>query len=229
MKPWTLTKLPDPENLRRQMILLAVMDVICCEEEWLRVHRYDPDFQPGVQLGIVENGAGDHLYVLFTADGCVIKGFDHESPLSPHAQDEYEVWPGMYEGLPDNLQSALRSSGDTLEAENVTFCVWQENGSPEWMYEEWRELDRQDKRQAESGGADFLLSYLYETPEDYIEWAMDYFSGLQQLPLGAIRDLFGGGPVTDDLIAAINPQRDRPQASKELKKLLELLNQNTQI
>ncbi len=224
MKPWTLTKLPDPETLRRQMILLAVLDIICCEEEWLRVHRYDPDFQPGVQLGIIENGAGDHLYVLFTADGCVMKGFDHESPLSPHAQDEYEVWPGMYEGLPGDLQAALHSSGDTLEAEDVTFCLWQENGNPVWMCGEWGELDRLDNKEAESGGADFLLGYLHETPDDYIEWASDYFSGLQPLPLEPLRALFGGGPVPDGLIAAINPERDEPQALKELKRLHELLN-----
>ncbi|KWX77450.1 hypothetical protein [Paenibacillus jilunlii] len=226
MKPWTLMKLPEPETLRRQMILLAVLDIICCGEEWLRVHRYDPDFRPGVQLGIVENGAGDHLYVLFTADGCVLKGFDHESPLSPHARDEYEVWPGMYEGLPDNLQSVLHSSGDTLEAEEVTFCLWQENGKPVWMCGEWGELDN---KEAESGGTDFLLGYLNETPEDYIEWANDYFSGLQPLPLEPVRHLFNGGPVTEGLIAAINPVRDELQAFNELGKLLELLNQNTQI
>ncbi|WP_156123804.1 hypothetical protein [Paenibacillus sp. FSL R7-0273] len=44
----------------------------------------------------IDNGAGDHLIILFSGEGCIIKGFDHESGLSPYAQDEYKVWQGIY-------------------------------------------------------------------------------------------------------------------------------------
>ncbi|MEI2395654.1 hypothetical protein [Paenibacillus phytohabitans] len=32
----------------------------------------------------IDNGAGDHLIILFSPDGSIIKGFDHESELSPY-------------------------------------------------------------------------------------------------------------------------------------------------
>lgn len=99
MKKWEAPML-EPENLQRRMFVLATLDLILCSEEWLRVHRYEPHWLAGVSLGIIDNGAGDDLYVIFAPEGILIKGFDHESSLSPHAGEEYGVWPGMYDDVP---------------------------------------------------------------------------------------------------------------------------------
>ncbi|WP_123042562.1 hypothetical protein [Cohnella candidum] len=41
-----------------------------------------------------------------------MKGFDHESPLSPYAQDEHRVWPGIYDNVPSELLSLLEHEGE---------------------------------------------------------------------------------------------------------------------
>ncbi|BFH59492.1 hypothetical protein [Paenibacillus azoreducens] len=58
----------------------------------------------------IDNGAGDHLIMLFSVEGSIIKGFDHESQLSPYAQDEHKVWPGIYDNVPSELLSHLEHS-----------------------------------------------------------------------------------------------------------------------
>lgn len=102
MKKW-MKPLPDPEAFKQQLLVLAALDVILCPEEWLRVHRYEPNWTANCSLGIIDNGAGDDLYIVFAPEGAIIKGFDHESPLSPHAGEEYGIWPGVYEETPPEL------------------------------------------------------------------------------------------------------------------------------
>ena len=36
------------------------------------------------------------MFIFFTDDGCLIKGFDHESEVSIHVRDEFKVWEGIY-------------------------------------------------------------------------------------------------------------------------------------
>lgn len=58
------------------------MDI--CQDEWLRYHSFVQNWDEGVCMAKIDNGAGDHLIILFSADGSIIKGFDHESELSPY-------------------------------------------------------------------------------------------------------------------------------------------------
>lgn len=81
MRDWLGTAMVDAPVLHERMRVLAALDIILSEEAWLRVHRYHFNiFQPDMAWGSVDNGAGDHLHVLFAKTGTLIKGFDHESP-----------------------------------------------------------------------------------------------------------------------------------------------------
>ena len=74
-----------------------------------------------------DNGGGDHVFVFFTENGqAIIKGFDHESGVSPHARDEYGIWPGVYDGVPPALLHLIED--DSVEYEEVTFCCWSIDG-----------------------------------------------------------------------------------------------------
>ncbi|MGF9698600.1 hypothetical protein [Paenibacillus sp. MABNR03] len=216
MLNWNFTSITNSDTLHQHMRVLAALDIIMSEEEWLRVHRYEAELQPGVAWGSIDNGAGDHLHVLFTSYGTLIKGFDHESPLSPHAREDGEVYPGMYDEVPEALLTILRDHGEALELEDVTFCVWQEGNDPQWKAGSWiQQALKEEGEDDATGGADFLLGYIEETPEAFADWAEGYYD-TQELSLSALTEVYEGKPVTASLIRELCPARDIEAALDEL-------------
>lgn len=204
-----LKSLAAPEVLRKRLLVAAALDLILCPEEWLRYHHYIPQWAPGVTLAKIDNGAGDHLFALFTEDGTIIKGFDHESALSPHAGDEYEVWPGIYEEVPASLLSLLEA--EELEKEEVTFCIWRENQDTVWRTGEV------DIPPGEDDGSGFLLGTIFETAEDYADWAEAYFD--MPIPIDIVTRFYEDSPITEEMVRLLNPERDTEEALSELKEL----------
>ncbi|MCM3785713.1 hypothetical protein M3231_22345 [Neobacillus mesonae] len=212
-----ISALPGLEGLKKRMMILAALDTILSDEDWLRVHRYKRNWEPNAELGTIDNGAGDHLYVLFTLDGALMKGFDHESPMSPHARDDGEVWPGMYAGVPEPLIGVLQTSQDELEPEDVTFCLWQDKGESFWSFGNLLDTDELDEEEKD-GGADFLLGYLEDTPEAYTEWATDYYTD-QVISLDAVRRIFEAESIDERCIFDLNPQRNVQEVFDELESI----------
>lgn len=205
-----LAVLPGPEQLKRQAQVLAALDLILCEEDWLRVHQYVPHWNEQAQLGIVDNGAGDDLYLIFAPEGTLIKGFDHESPFSPHARDEYEVWPGIYDAVPSNLLRYIEDE-EALEKDDVTFCLWHALGDSQWQTgnierpEEWDD------------GFAFITGYLNNSAESYVKWAEGYFE--TKLDLDTVKQIYAGSPFTAAMINKLNPERNADEALLELEQL----------
>ncbi|WP_305024992.1 hypothetical protein [Paenibacillus lacisoli] len=215
MTAWQGLNLPNPADLKVRMRKLAALDILLCDEDWLRVHRYDAAWQPGLELACIDNGAGDQMFVLFSEIGTIIQGFDHESSLSPHVQKDGCIWPGMYDGMPDSLFRLLQQHSDELGGEDVTFCLWRRVEDHAWLCGTLRDLDEQEALQA--GGADFLFGYLGETSRDYIDWAQDYYGLEHDLPLVSVSRIFGGEAVDEQLIADLHPERDADAAMRELQ------------
>ncbi|CAM4404018.1 hypothetical protein [Paenibacillus xylanexedens] len=217
MQDWNEITMMNADALRKQMRMLAALDIIFSEEKWLRVHHYEAELQPGVAWGSINNGAGDHLHVLFTNSGTLIKGFDHESPLSPHAREDGEIYPGMYDEVPEVLMAVLRDQEETLDLEDVTFCLWQEGNDLPWKVGNWIQLAMAEEDKADArGGAEFLLGYLEKNPVDYVDWAKGYYD-LPDLPLEAVAEVYEGKPVTVSLIKQLCPERDVAATLGELQ------------
>ncbi|MEK4364585.1 hypothetical protein MKX68_19335 [Paenibacillus sp. FSL M8-0212] len=217
MQEWNEITMMNADALRKRMRILAALDIIFSEEEWLRVHHYEAELQPGVALGSINNGAGDHLHVLFTNSGTLIKGFDHESSLSPHAREDGEIYPGMYDEVPEALMAVLRSHEETLDMEDVTFCLWQEGNDLQWKVGNWIQLAMNEEDKADArGGVEFLLGYLEKNPVDYVDWAKGYYD-LLDLSLKAVAEVYEEKPVTASLIKQLCPERDVAAALDELQ------------
>lgn len=45
----------------------------------------------------MSNGSGDEFDIVFSPAGAYIRGFDHESPMSPYVDDE--PWPGVVDQI----------------------------------------------------------------------------------------------------------------------------------
>ncbi|TDL70511.1 hypothetical protein E2R58_15665 [Paenibacillus amylolyticus] len=217
MQDWNEITMMNADALRKRMRILAALDIIFSEEEWLRVHHYEDKLQPGVAWGSINNGAGDHLHVLFTNLGTLIKGFDHESPLSPHAREDGEIYPGMYDEVPEALMTVLRDHEETLDMEDVTICLWQEGNDLSWKVGNWIQLAMTEEDEVDArGGAEFLLGYIEKNSEDYVDWAKGYYD-LPDLPLEAVAEIYEEKPVTASLIKQLCPERDVAAALDELQ------------
>ncbi|MFB9240484.1 hypothetical protein IV454_24940 [Massilia antarctica] len=156
-----------PAQLQRAMQCAARCDATVTSKEWLRTFGYDEDWSDGIAMAKYDNGAGDHVIAFFTSDGkALIKGFDHESEVSPHARDEYAIWPGLYEGIPADLLSVVQD--EAVEYEDVTFCFWSADGTS-WTTGNARIPEGMDD------GSTWLLGMVQMDAEEFIEWAKCYY------------------------------------------------------
>ena len=78
----------------------------------------------------VDNRAGDHLFILFTDEGVLLKGFDHESILSRHNREDFQPWPGIYKRVPPQLLILLNDP--SFRKKDVTLCMWRLKQDDEW-------------------------------------------------------------------------------------------------
>jgi len=204
-----LELLPEPESLKKLMIVQAALNTILCETEWLRYHRFVQELDEGVCVAKIDNGAGDHLILLFSVEGSIIKGFDHESPLSPYAQDEHRVWPGIYDNVPSELFSHLEHEG--IAKEDVTFCIWRKNSDSSWQKGKVKM-----PRGADDGSA-FLIGAIYRTPEEFVQFAKDYYE--LALPAEVVEQVYEGVPITIEMIQMLNPDCAAEEVYRELESM----------
>lgn len=207
-----LKNIPCIDILKKSLIAMSALDIILNEEEWLRTYNYNPNWDNKASLGEIDNGGGDNMNILFSEDGCIIKGFDHESELSPHAQEEFKVWKGIYEDVPKNLLELLED--EASEKEDVTFCIWRESEAYEW---------KKGKVEIPKGyddGSSYMLGRIYNDAEEYLEWAKDYYDDLEDnIPVELIEDIFNFKPMTKEIIKGINKDRECEESFDQLKEI----------
>ncbi|WP_201007526.1 hypothetical protein [Paenibacillus glycanilyticus] len=204
-----LERLPNPTILKKLMKIQASLNIILCQEKWLRYHSFVQDWDEGVCMAKIDNGAGDHLIILFSPVGSIIKGFDHESELSPYAQDEHKVLQGIYDEVPKELLSLLED--DAIEKDNVTFCIWRKNSDTNWH------KGNVEIPKGGSDGSDFLVGCIFHTPEDFIEFAIDYFELSPSIDV--VAKIYDDFPITEEMINILNPDCDVMAVLQELELL----------
>ena len=197
------------EELRKTLLILARLNVILCDDDWLRYHKYNCGWSEKEELAEIDDGSGNNMFILFSENGCVVKGFDHESPISPHAQDVYKVWDGMYEGLPNHFDELI--SDESIEKEDVTFCFWREYGDSVWSKGEV------EFPKGEDDGSGFLLGTIHPNAEKFKDWAEEYYE--VDIPLGPLSEVYRNEPITEEIILKINPDGDLETVKRELEAL----------
>ncbi len=158
-------------------------EALFTEEEWLRRYQYKQSWSPGVDFASFSNGGGDDIFVLSSSDGVIVKGFDHESDVTPYGNDDHRPWPGMFDGVPDTLLKLLED--EAVAKDDVTFLQWLPSGQTEWQ------RGSVSFPNSESDGTEWLLEMLPLSAKDYIETARDYYSeDFDQVDLDSIKALF---------------------------------------
>lgn len=214
-------RLPDIEILRRRCLAAATLDAILSPEWDGRRYSFTADWGGKASAAEIRDGCGNDCFIVFTTDGVFIKGFDHESPMSPyrrastHASGSPELWPGLVDGLPAVFTQFLTEPAfagpDGVLA--MTFCIWRENHDSQWHSGpvDFTGLDPYD-----TDGAHEMLGALCEPnpAAAYSSFAFEYFE--VDLDPVAVEQIFELGPITDQLVRSINPSATLDDLARDL-------------
>jgi hypothetical protein len=190
--------MPAIPELRDLCRALAVLDTVLNPDSGEPYHSYDTGWGPGEESASMRNGSGDEYSVVFTAAGAYVRGFDHESPMSPYVTDDYETWPGVVDAVPEVFRACVEEPAfsDEEGTPYATACLWREHTDDAWRH---GDIDFPEG----GDGADWLFRLLTDgTPEAYRDWAQDYYE--KPVDLDAVRHVYAGRPLTADIVAALN-------------------------
>ncbi len=193
-----LSELCPPNELRKLMISLAVLDEIMSPEWEYRYYSFDPNWAENLEMASMRNGSGDEFFIVFSPVGTVIKGFAHESPMSPYRNEnpsELDIWPGIYDQLPGNLRHLI--DDPALEPNVVTYCIWWETQSPGWkcgVHDLPLEHD--------PDGSQMDLQILNGNPLTYQMYAREYYD--QEIPVSFIEAIYRHSPFSKEAVLKMN-------------------------
>ncbi|HET9657035.1 MAG TPA: hypothetical protein VFP72_16910 [Kineosporiaceae bacterium] len=178
---------------------MAMLDAILCPEWESRYYSFDARWAPGEELASMRNGSGDVYSIVFSAAGAFIRGFDHESPMSPFASGRNRVWPGVVDSVPgvfaDYLAEPAFSVEGILEA---TVCLWRQTEDDRWHV---GVIDF--PAGADPDGALGLFGVLMDgSPEAYRRFAEEYYE--QAIDSDAVAQVYQLRPLTEELLHRLN-------------------------
>lgn len=176
---------------------LALLEAILMPEWGYRYYAFNSKWDASESMGSMTNGSGDAFFVHFTAAGCFIKGFAHESKMSPYARIPESEWPGVIDTVPPQFLPSL--SEPAFGVGETTFAIWRGPSDPQWQR---GEIDFPPDAYGD-GSAD-LLHLLDGHSKDYVEWAAEYYS--TTIDADVVRRVYAHEPLTMALIARLNPE-----------------------
>ncbi len=194
-------RLPSIAELRDHCRAMAVLEAVLSPEWESRHHSFDGRWSDGVELASMRNGSGDEYSLVLTAAGAYLRGFDHESPMSPYAED-HEVWPGVLDDVPAALRVWVEEPAfhDGTGVSCVTACLWREADDDAWRHG----AIEYPAGRSDPDGADYLFGMLVDrSPERFQDWAKDYYG--VPVDLEVVRHVFAGGALTEGVVASLNP------------------------
>jgi hypothetical protein len=190
-----LTALPTIEPLKKLTQSLAMLDAIMMREWDYRYYSFNSKWAEGEQMASMRNGEGDGWYCGFGLRGAFLKGFDHESKMSPWSMETPKVWPGVLDSVPNDFKSFATEPAFSMD--DTTFCVWRSAQDAHWMTGKIFYPDGDDP-----DGSGWMLSILDGNPNTYKAWAEDYYE--RSVSLSAVHQIYGHMPLTQKLARELN-------------------------
>jgi hypothetical protein len=195
-----LSRLPDPERLRRTLQSMAMLDAILCPDWQYRYYSFNSTWAPGEEMGSMRDGSGDHFFAHFSHAGCWLKGFVHECPLCP----------GVLTAVPEEFAVCLNEPAFCLQ--DVTFCIWKRHVDLTWQIGAGSSpVDLRDD------GSERLLTPLDGQPETYQEWAVDYYE--RNVEITAVEHVYRLEPLTPEVVTRLNPELSVVELAAEIQEI----------
>ncbi|MGW9211019.1 hypothetical protein ACWGR4_29045 [Embleya sp. NPDC055664] len=194
--------LPSIADLRNVCRSLAMLDAILSPHWEGRYHSFNAGWADGEEMASMRNGSGDEYSVVFSAAGVYVRGFDHEAPMSPYANDG-EPWPGVIDEVPEVFGPFVEEPAFTDEDDVpvVTACLWRESTDDRWRH---GAIDF-PAGSSDPDGATRLFELLVDrSPEAFRRFAEDYYE--VPVDLGAVRDVYALRPLSHELVSSLNAE-----------------------
>lgn len=187
-----LASLPFPALMKERFRAFAMLDVILAPD--LRSFEYHPNWAKGGRkevVGAYKDGSGNELFVWFTKDGAVMRGFDHDLPATKNA----------FEGLPAKL---ARAATEPAFGDEVTFVCWAKGKEGDWACGKAPKKD----------GSNELLGFFRP---NFAKWAAETYE--TELDGHVLDRIWKGLPLDRIAIAKLNSDYDEKAIKKEAKLL----------
>ncbi|MBW3635689.1 MAG: hypothetical protein KY445_04370 [Armatimonadetes bacterium] len=189
---------------------MALLDAILQPEWQYRYYSFNVHWNEGEEMASMRDGAGNDYFLLFSNAGAILKGFDHESPMSPYASDPPRIWPGILERVPAVFASFLAEPAFALEA--TTFCIWRTSSDQKWQVGDIEFPDGDDP-----DGSASILTLLDGNPQNYCDWATENYE--VKVNLKAVEDIFAHRPITPQIVGSLNAGLDLEDLTDDLREI----------
>ncbi len=206
MKRPAMNSLPSIPDLIQRTKALAALDLIMSPDWDGRYYSFNSVWSPCEQMASMRDGCGDEWWIVFHSDGwAALKGLGHESL----------AWSKGREQLSTDLQSTFPSelaefaSEPAFRWDATSFAAYRLQTQIDWTW------SRSQTQFSDLGGGESeLLSLLWGTQQDYVNFAASYYE--TDVPVEIIRQFFSLAPVTQDMIASLNPNTELSDIETEL-------------
>lgn len=203
-----LAFLPDVKNLRKLTQSLAMLDAILSPEWEYRYFSFDSHWDKDEMMASMRDGSGNDYCILFNSFGAIVKGFDHESIMSPYAREPKQVWSGVLENVPTEFKDFL--SEPAFSIEETTFCIWKKLTDESWQI---GEIEYPDEDYPD--GLEGLLFGLDGNPQTYKTFAEEYYE--IEVSMKLVEHIYQHKPLTDKLVKSLNKGVSINELQKDIK------------
>ena len=195
-------QLPGIAELREHCRALATLEAVISPDWESRYYSFNSAWAPGQQMASMRDGSGNEWSIVFSAAGAYVRGFDHESPMTPYGSDNDGPWPGVLDTVPEAFREFVEEPAfcDEDGMPVVIACLWRGGDDDCWQT---GEIEFPDER-TDPDGADALFELLADrSPEAYVRFAEDYYE--TSLNLASVTAVLSRQPLTATLVATLNP------------------------
>ncbi|MFJ2731506.1 MULTISPECIES: hypothetical protein [unclassified Streptomyces] len=194
-------QLPEIAVLREHCRSLAILEAVLSPEWSGRDHSFNDRWSEKESMASMRSGSGDDYSIVFSAAGACVRGFDHESPMSPYAEDR--LWPGVLDEVPDVFRPCVEDPAFSYDGmPRVTACIWREAGDDSWRT---GTIDFPGEATEDPDGSGYLFQLLVDrSPEAFQRWAEDNHEA--PVDLEAVRHVFSRRPLTEEVVSALNSE-----------------------
>ena len=206
-----LNALPEIEALRKLSQSLAMLDAILSPEWEYRYYSFDSKWSADEMMASMRNGSDDGYFILFNQYGAIIKGFAHESLMSPWGSESEEVWLGVLDEVPSEFQSFLQEPAFSIT--DATFCIWRRSGDGTWKI---GEIDYPEGEN-DPDVSDQILSILNGDPTAYQGFAESYYE--RKIPLSAIKHIYEHNSLTGKIVRLLNQDISIGELQRDIEEI----------
>lgn len=208
-------RLPAIADLRDLCRALAMLDAILSPDRESRYYSFNGAWAEGQEMASMRNGSGDEYSIVFSVAGVFVRGFSHESPMSPYGHDRLP-WPGVIDEVPDVFMPLVEEPAFTDEdgVLAVTACLWREATDDQWHH---GTIDFPPDH-ADPDGATYLFQLLVDrSPEAFQRFAEDYYE--VPVDLKAVRDVYALRPLDQELVSSLNPEATLADLAQDISEI----------